>query len=410
MTKRKAAIAAAGSLCATLLLAELSARVLLGYTPLTYSRPYDPVFVSGDFGANRSRREMERASDGPAALGYSPDAFGDYFWNGKPARSSTTLSDFLFAHYLSRYHSDAVDHIICTEPDSIDLYVLGGSVAVGSSASSPGTSWHAVLEGMLRSDLKRKDLYVFNAAMGAFVSFQERLAYELAVVPRAGHFVLIVDGYNDLLLPASTGSRPGDPFQLGTRFDQFYGSYLVMWIAEHSALVNKALDSARVRSVEAYRRRLTQDQDAFEEYANSAVNLYLENISAILRDCDARGAVCLVGIQPSLALSESYLGKPKPDADILPPNQVCRLYEILFKKLSASKYADRFIDLTHIFPQETDLRDYTDSVHLNDDGQRVLAAAVLPRVEAMLKSAASSAAGGKLSGSLASRCEQVMPN
>src|SRR5581483_11184192 len=60
------------------------------------------------------------------------------------------------------------------------VYVLGGSVAQGFSADSKEDTWHAWLERLLRGELGRKDLYVFNAAMGAFVSLQEKLSYYLA--------------------------------------------------------------------------------------------------------------------------------------------------------------------------------------------------------------------------------------
>ncbi len=54
--------------------------------------------------------------------------------------------------------------------------MVGGSVAQGFSASGKTTTWHAVLEGLLRTEIRSDDLYVVNAAMGGFVSFQEKLA------------------------------------------------------------------------------------------------------------------------------------------------------------------------------------------------------------------------------------------
>jgi len=42
-----------------------------------------------------------------------------------------------------------------------------------------------VLEDALRRKLGKPNLYVFNAAMGGYVSFQEKLAFHLAVAARA---------------------------------------------------------------------------------------------------------------------------------------------------------------------------------------------------------------------------------
>jgi lysophospholipase L1-like esterase len=399
--KRLAVIA--GSVCAFVVLLEAGARLGLGYKPLLYSRPYDPLYVSGDFFGEATRAHLANAPGGPESFGYQSDVFGNYIWNGRPAVSATGSSDFLFSNQLSRYRSADVDRIVCSEPDSIALYVLGGSVAVGTAASSKETSWHALLEGMLRRDLQRGDLYVFNAAMGAFSSFQEREAYYFAVVPRAGDLILILDGYNDLLLPANSAARPGDPFQTGSRFSQFYGSYFLLWLAEHSALVNRVVESQRNRAILQYRSDLNTREPFFREYANAAASLYVENIVAILKDCDLRKAVCLVAIQPSEALSASYAGAKGRDVDILPPEKVRRLYELLFQKIGESGYADRFIDLTHAFDAEGDLRHFRDAVHPDDTGQRIIADRLLPRVAAAAK------AVPRQRRDLRSRCAQIHP-
>lgn len=52
---------------------------------------------------------------------------------------------------------------------------------MGSSATAKEKTWHALLEQKLRKELARPDIHVINAAMGAFVSSQERMAMEWAV-------------------------------------------------------------------------------------------------------------------------------------------------------------------------------------------------------------------------------------
>jgi hypothetical protein len=95
-------------------------------------------------------------------------------------------------------------------PDASALFVLGGSGAQGFSASSGLRAWHVLLEGALRRKLGKPNLYVFNAAMGGFVAFQEKLAFYLAVAARAPAAVLFYDSYNDVILQPISGTRPGD--------------------------------------------------------------------------------------------------------------------------------------------------------------------------------------------------------
>jgi hypothetical protein len=367
---------------------EMGARLVLGYKPLRFSRPYDPIFVSGDFFEAMSRRELEKnATNGPAKYNYRPIGSEQYQWNGQVmATSLTSLSDFLFDHYLSRYTSREVDNIICRQSDSLAIYVLGGSNAQGSSASSRETSWHALLEKMLRKNLRRNDVYVFNGAMGGFVSFQERLAYHLAAFPRGARFVIIVDGPNDLLASAGGVNRPGDPDNIGTRFGQFYGSPLSSWLTEHSALVNGLVQATLGKSILKYRTKLSEQDDFFDLAANSGVNLYVENVSAILKDCAATETTCLVGIHPTRQLSSAYMGLRETRADdILPQDRVRQLYSVLFKQISASQYYQNFIDLTHFIKTEKELEYYTDTVHTDDRGQLLLAEALIAPIESAIR-------------------------
>ena len=91
--------------------------------------------------------------------------------------------------------------------------MLGASGAQGFSATSKLLVWHALLEDALRRKLGKRNLYVFNAAMGANVSFQDKLVYHLAVAPRVPAAVLFYNAGNDLQL--ISGNRPGDPGILG---------------------------------------------------------------------------------------------------------------------------------------------------------------------------------------------------
>jgi lysophospholipase L1-like esterase len=391
-------------LVAILVATELFSRFALGLKPLLYSRPYDPLFVSGDFVGAASRESLLNvATNSPAINHYTRTEIGFFVWTGQfPPTSSSNLADFLFSNYLSRYSSRDMDLILCSKPTALSVFILGGSLAVGSSASSKLTTWHALLEKELRKGLSRNDVYVFNGAMGAFLSTQERLAYHFAVSLRPAKVVIILNGFNDLFAPVASGTRPGDPFQLPARYTQAYGSPLILWLAESSAIVNYFLQANVLRSITQLQDRMAQDDGAFNAYADAVVSLYLENMAAVLRDCQAQGLPCLVAVQPSRALSETELGAPTYSGFVLPSHRVLQLYELLRKRIHASGYATHFIDLTRIIKSSNELAYYTDSVHLDDRGQRLIADALFP-------AALEAAKGAQSSRDSIFNCDRILP-
>lgn len=372
MNVYKAVVVAAIALFATVLAAELVARTVFGLQPLMFGYPYHPIFVSGDYYYLNTNEQLARGPGGPAAYGYEEGFFGYHYDPKAPAsHSSMNFADFLFNHNRSRYKSAEVDRIECTDKDAAAIFVLGGSVAQGFSASSPQTTWHGILEGLLRARLQKQDVYLFNAAMGAFFSLQEKLAYYLAVVPRKGDAILFFNSYNDLVVPANSGTRPGDPFQLATRFSQFFGNGFVWWLAKHSAIMNSLVQAEFVRHALAYRKQLEDDDGVFLQYAAAVTDIYMENMGEVLDDCDARHKSCLVALQPNRALTAAHIGADYND--IISQKRVKQLYELLFTKIEKSAHRSSFIDLTHVFDSAEKIKYYADEVHPNDRGQQLLA-------------------------------------
>ena len=202
-------------LALSFLVSELVARYLFGLSPLEYTRPPHPLLVIGDQMAPAKLSDLDTAPGGPASLGYRPDGLAFQVDPEAPAPASmTTLSDFLFDHKLSRYSADDVDRLLCNDPDASGLLVLGASAAQGFSATSKLLTWHAVLEDSLRRKFGKPNLYVFNAAMGGYGSFQDKLVYHLAAAPRVPVPIVFYNGGNDLQVISS--GRAGDPAFLGT--------------------------------------------------------------------------------------------------------------------------------------------------------------------------------------------------
>ena len=375
--------------------AEFAARIFFGLETLEYRRPYQPIFVSGDYHYLMPNADLPYVPGGAVALGYREGTFGLFYdATTPPPRSSTTFTDFLFSHRHARYNAAEVDRITCAEPDAVLVHVLGGSVAQGFSADESRDTWHARLELLLREKLRRRDVYVFNAAMGGFVSLQERLAYHLAVAPRRASLVLIVNGYNDVTIPANSAVRPGDPFQLGLRLSQLFNDGFIWWFARHSAIAHTILQNEFNEHVTRFRRLLNEDDVVFAKQAEAITDIYVENMTEVLGACDGRGQACLVGIQPARSVTAAYLGVQSDD--ILSQGRMVQLYRLLLDKVAASPHRAKFIDLTHVFDKGEKLQHYADSVHPNYAGQQVLAKALLaPALAALSSSPAAPAAPGR---------------
>ena len=373
------------TLAVSLVVAEAAARWVFGLQPLHYRWPYQPLFVTGDYQYLVPNDRLPSAPGGPRSLGYEERGFGFYTSPETIPASSTPLSDFLFSHERSRYTAAEVDRIACAQPDAVLIYVLGGSVGQGFSASGKETTWHAVLERRLREKLGRSDVYVFNAAMGGFVSLQERLAFHLAVAPRNATMAIVLDGYNDVTVPANSAVRPGDPFQLGLRFSQFYGDGLLWWLSTHSAILHTLMQNELEAEVLAFRRRLEQDDALFARHARAIADLYAENMSELLDSCRGRKLACLVAIQPGRAMSAAQSGVARDD--ILSQKRMVALYDALKQAVAASPERERFVDLTHLFDGAEKLALYIDSVHPGDPGQVLLGEALLAPTLAALANA-----------------------
>jgi hypothetical protein len=356
--------------------AELVARTVFDLSPLVYTRSLQPVLVTGDQVPPARLAALRYAPGGPDSLGYRP---GGLAFQTDPAApppdSMTTLSDFLFDHQLSRYSARDVDRILCGDADASALFVLGGSGAQGFSASNRLTAWHAQLEDALRRKLGKPNLYVFDAAMGGYVAFQEKLAFHLAVAPRAPAAVLFYNAYNDLVLEPISGTRPGDPMWLATWYGAVYGNRSLMWLAEHSAIANTVLQNMVARSMTDLVARLERDDALFERRVGAAIDLYLESMSEVLAVCEAERRPCWVALQPSRALTSARSGGATPD--VLSARRIVQIHGMLQKRLAGHRYRERFLDLTGIFDGGEGERTFSDAVHVRDSGQKLIAQALV---------------------------------
>jgi len=372
------------------LASELGIR-LMGFQPRIYTRPYDPVFVSGmHFGKGIRNRAFAGNISHPSRSGYEPLLSGIYVFDHQAATSGGLAgrTDFIFSHPLSRYKAGDIDRIVCAKPGGLNIFVVGGSAAQGAGASSARTTWHALLEQKLRKVFKTPDIHVFNAAIGGFNSLQERLTYELAVLPREPDIVLVLDGFNDVVLPLNTLVRPGDPYQTGIRFTRFYGNSLVQWLAETSALAEFVSMQSFFLRRGAVRERVEQNDEVFGHYRDAVTNAYMRNTEAILEDCEFRSRLCLVALQPFRAISHQGAGVALDRPDVLASRRWTQVYEHLKQRMGASAHAARYLDMSAVFSARDRLGVYTDYVHFNDRGSAILAEALTRKLVPLIRSSA----------------------
>jgi hypothetical protein len=254
--------------------------------------------------------------------------------------------------------------------------VLGSSVAQGFSATSKLLSWHALLEDNLRRKLGKPNLYVFNAAMGSYNSFQDKLAFYLAAAPRVPMPILFYNGGNDMQVLSD--NRAGDPAFLGAWYGAVYGDRLILWIAEHSAIANTILQQRFANSFIEFLARIEKDDALFEHRANAAITLYLESMSEILAVCEAEHRPCWVGIHPNRALTSVHNGGATPD--VISARRMEQIYAMLKKRLANHRYREHFIDLTHVFDGAGGEGYFVDTVHVADKGQPLVAEALASRI------------------------------
>ncbi len=350
---------------------EVAVRFLLGNRVEWETRPFEPFFVSGDYYGALSLDRLAHTREGPRASGYKN--IGGLYLHERPKGSwdANSRADFLFDHYLSRYSAKEADRLNNLPKRPLRIYIIGGSLAVGSSATTKEKTWHALLEGKLRKSLGREDLYVINAAMGAFVSSQERMTMEWAVAPREPDMVIVLNGYNDIHTPISVGVAPGDPLQTGMRYAEAYDTSFTRWFCQQSALARLWWKARMERRLRDYRERVLADKDESEILKTGIVDVYTGNMKWLTKRGKQMGAQVSVFFQPW----KSQGGGEIPNSEKL----LATFAESTATKIvEAMKQTESFHDLTGLQPEL--LGHYTDAVHLDDAGQEILAEAILKQI------------------------------
>jgi len=336
------------------------------------SRHMQPYFMTGGYFQTPlpgvPTHTLLLGPGGPETYGYRRDGGAYVFGFQEPVTSIADRGTFLFQDRVALANAPA-------RPDVLRIFVLGGSSAYGVGASLREHRWYVLLEQQLTASLGR-DVRVVPAAMVGYVSTQERIAMELMVLPRDPDAILILDGWNDAALPAMFGARPGDPYDQGMLYGDFYLPLtgVTKWLAKRSYFVRYLVQRRVASAVEAQRAALAANPDGLAAYAESTSAVYLDNLSRMLARCRDAHVPCFAFLQPA--------------RDVLPGNQaaarnplVGASYDRIRGRLQAM-VGTPVHDLSALLPADM----FVDSVHFNDAGHRAVAQAMHPVVAGVLGS------------------------
>jgi lysophospholipase L1-like esterase len=356
---------------------ELFSRHYLRVNWVMGRRPFQPYLGFGDFYEGLPLEAMQQR-EGPERYGYRE--LGGIFAHSfdAPVVSAAERGNFLF--------QDRAE--LANAPPRADLtrvFVVGGSVASGTGASSIEKRWYVALERALSQRLSR-NVRAVPAAMGAYVSTQERLVLDLMVLPRRPDAVIILDGFNDAVEPAEFGARPGDPYNQGAFYEDSYHSVsfaLKKWFAQNSYFCTYLLHRSLQHSLEGNRRAILADPRRVANYTESVASVYLDNISSMLRTCAQNHVPCVVFVQPARALTLRRAGIPQQlDAE---ERLGLLAYEEVLRRVQQLPPGTPVYDLTMAL-DSLDTRDlFLDSVHFRDPGHAAIAEAMLPVVSRALR-------------------------
>jgi hypothetical protein len=281
----------------------------------------------------------------PEAFGYRRNAAGLYQWS--PGAGQANRGDFAWVRGPSWRGP----------PGAYRVLVLGGSVAVGTGAEG-ADRWFEVLERELARRLGRS-VAVMPLACGAWVSAQERVAFELWGLEAAPEAVVLMTGWNDCYV-ACEGTRPGDPMFMALDYAAFYGG-----VSDGQGVARLSVVRRGLASTLAQRHAAAMAADP--AYATAVARAFRHNVEAVVRRCQREGIAVLPVLQPTRVRVDP--------ARVDPTDDVIRAgYAAIFRDLPQGVH-----DASAVVPA----REFVfgaDSVHFGPAGHRALGLWVADRL------------------------------
>jgi len=265
-------------------------------------------------------------------------------------------------------------------PGTVRLAVLGGSAAFGHSALSDEATMTAVLERQLNRGTREGARYeVMNAGVMAYDSRQEFILLATEILDYDVDLVLVFDGWNDFY--QSGAVAPDRPL-----FRALFGEYEEVIARSRQPIRAFLRHSAFYRGLERRLSELPGPDRQFGQYGmrEDALAAYRKNLRLMCRIARAAGARGLLVSQPELY----HRPDPVPEGDLATRKKkavagyadyarACYPRYMAAAREAAAAEGASYYDANRALAGHPEAV-FSDRVHLNDDGQRIVGKALAP--------------------------------
>lgn len=278
--------------------------------------------------------------------------------------------------------------------DNYRIFFLGGSAAAGIGTTGPAR-YFEILEKAIDRPYSVKTV---PAAFPGINSVHENILFHLLLLPNNPDFVVIFDGFNDVGLVPMFQCRPGDPAATsifyGLKHNVFFNARL--WLAVRSRLYATLALRSLIADISEYQEMLCNDKKFRNALMTSITNIYLDNVEQMIESCRLRNIEVLYVLQPSpdllimrrdqgeFSIKDSSYAEfvnrttKTPGGLLRPADFIAQTYEHIINEIHKRPIIKEcFIDIS----EEFDLNSFIDFVHLNKNGQKILAKELLPYLE-----------------------------
>lgn len=289
-------------------------------------------------------------------------------------------------------------------------FVVGGSVAFGYGATSDTTT----ISGFLNQI--QDEIFFVNAGVPSWNSFQEFLRFALELLDYEPAYLIVIDGYNDVMIDYSLGElfpagtvesydvlhrmvygKPKHKASITRRIKAFlvdkiehYNEILVRHVFRSNQL-GSVIDASNIEDMQRHtvQRKLNTIEVEVSPHPQNVVktgNRYLKHITLIHQIAKANGVDVLFAWQPNLGQHENI---PQSAKDIITIDggaaQNAFLKEVHQYIFSRSLNGYAILDLSNMFDTHINALDssefFIDRVHLTDIANRFVAQRLLKAIQ-----------------------------
>ena len=290
--------------------------------------------------------------------------------------------------------ADAPDVARSKPPNTVRIFILGGSSVAGAGLASNSETIAARLENYLNERSKNGVHYeIVNGGTSSYTSAQELVETTIYLLSFAPDIVISLDSWNDFLLTSNEGRRREHPnwipyhYDLASAFTQaqslggvftmlgarlretFYVAALLDLMSGRRARPGPAADASL-----HWHQEFAVSESGFDDYAAN-----LRSLAGALHQNHVKAMLVL---QPHLMTRKAATPDELKSLDqiaakgsyIVASREWSRMGQQLFGKLTQEKRSDDavFLDFTQTFDRESGPM-YLDFIHYNAVGSKLIA-------------------------------------